>query len=234
LNLGIDKKTQAAGIIYIILAALFIAALITCNLIANKFVTVDLGFKTFRVSAGVIPYPLTFLITDLLSEIYGRKSTTVVVFAGFFASLLVLLILYLGHFFPAIAGSPVSDEYYDVVFQNSWRVILSSMLAYLVAQFVDVRIFHLIKRKTKGRFLWLRNNFSTMFSQLVDTVLVTTVIFFGLESFSFISQLIFDGWLFKVFFAAADTILIYPIVLLFRRYFKLEKGQEIQLWGSKS
>lgn len=224
------NKQKHAGILFLILAALFIAALITCNLVANKFVTVDLGFKTFVVSAGVIPYPLTFLITDILSEIYGRRNTSIVVFSGFFASLLVLLILYLGHIFPAIDGSPVNDLQYETVFQNSWRVISSSMLAYLVAQFVDVRIFHLIKKKTKGRFLWLRNNLSTVFSQLVDTVLVVTVIFWGLKSVDELQPLIGDGWFFKALFAAADTLLIYPLIFFIRRHFKLEVGEEIRIW----
>lgn len=215
---------------YLILAALFIAALISCNLIANKFVSINLGFKTFIVSAGVIPYPLTFLITDLLSEIYGRKNTNRVVFAGLFASLLVLFILFLGHSFPAISNSPVSNEQFDQVFQGSSRVILASMLAYLVAQFIDVRVFHAIKKKTQGKYLWLRNNVSTVFSQLVDTILVTTVLFIGVESFSFIGGLVKDGWLFKAVFAAADTLLIYPLVYLIRRYFKLAKSEEINIW----
>lgn len=225
-----DKKQKHAGFTFVILASLFIAALITCNLIANKFVTVDLGFKTFIVSAGVIPYPLTFLITDILSEIYGRRNTTMVVIAGFVASIMVLGILYFGHIFPAIADSPVSNYEYEVVFQNSWRVISSSMLAYLVAQFVDVRIFHFVKRKSKGRYLWLRNNFSTFFSQLVDTALVTTVIFIGIKSFDEILPLIQDGWFFKVLFAAGDTLLIYPMVYFIRRYFQLKEGEEISVW----
>lgn len=223
-------KQKHAGITYVVLAALFIAALITCNLVANKFVEVDLGFKTFIISAGVIPYPMTFLITDILSEVYGRKNTNIVVFSGFFASLFVLLILYLGHVFPAIASSPVSNEEFDLVFQNSKRVILSSMIAYLTAQFFDVRIFHFIKGKTKGKHLWLRNNFSTIFSQLLDTVLVIGVIFWGLKSFDEMLPLIGDGWLFKSLFAAADTLLIYPIVFGIRKYFRLKPGEEIELW----
>lgn len=218
-----------AGLLFLLLAGLFVAALVTCNLIANKFVTVDLGYKVFRVSAGVLPYPITFLITDILSEIYGRKSTNAVVLSGFVASMLVLLILYLGNAFPALAQSPVSDAQYNQVFQNSWRVIFSSMVAYLVAQFIDVRIFHFWKKRTRGRYLWLRNNFSTVFSQLMDTILVTTVIFAGLESFGYITDLIWDGWLFKVSFAAFDTLLIYPIVFLFRKKFNLQPHQEISL-----
>jgi hypothetical protein len=230
ISLQDPKKHKRAGITFVVLAALFIAALITCNLVANKFVSVDLGFKTFIISAGVIPYPLTFLITDILSEIYGRKNTNIVVFSGFFASLFVLLILYLGHIFPAIDNSPVSNENFDIVFQNSKKVILSSMLAYLSAQFVDVRIFHFIKGKTKGKHLWLRNNFSTIFSQFLDTTLVVGVIFLGELSLSEMLPLIGDGWLFKTLFAATDTLLIYPVVYSLRSYFNLKAGEEIKLW----
>lgn len=212
-----------------VLAALFIASLVTCNLIANKFVLVDLGFTTFKVSAGVLPYPITFLITDLLSEIYGRKKTNVVVASGFVAILLVMFILYLGHAFPAISNSPVSDDAYAVVFRNSWRVLSASMLAYLVAQFLDVRLFHFWKGLTRGKHLWFRNNFSTIFSQLVDTILVTTVLFIGVEDFGFIASLVKDGWMFKAMFALADTALIYPLVYLIRRKFDLKPGEELAI-----
>ncbi|MDR9373890.1 MAG: queuosine precursor transporter [Schleiferiaceae bacterium] len=224
-----NYRPQRALTLYVVLAGLFVAALITCNLIANKFVAVNLGFKTFQISAGVVPYPLTFLVTDILSEIYGRKLTNRVVLAGFFASLLTLLILYLGQTFPAITDSPVSNEQFAAVFQNSWRVIAASMTAYLVAQFIDVRIFHFIKKRTQGRYLWLRNNFSTTFSQLLDTILVTSVLFLGVESLGFISGLILDGWLFKVIFAAADTLLIYPAVAIIRRHLGLKGPQEAAL-----
>ena len=82
--------------LYIILVGIFIASLVTCNLIANKFVEIDLGFYVFTVSAGILPYPITFLVTDILSEIYGRKQTNRVVFSGFIASLFALLFLWLG------------------------------------------------------------------------------------------------------------------------------------------
>lgn len=221
------KGGSQAAFLFLVLAGLFVTSLVTCNLIANKFVSVNMGFKTFEVSAGILPYPLTFLITDILSEVYGRRKTNAVVVTGFFSSVLVLLILYLGQLFPALENSPVTQEEYASVFRNSWRVISASMLAYLTAQFVDVRIFHFWKRKTKGRYLWFRNNFSTMFSQLVDTILVTSVIFVGIASTEFITGLILDGWLFKVLFAAADTLIIYPVVFGIRRYFNLKPAQEI-------
>ncbi len=223
------SRPEEATFLYLLLAGLFIASLVSCNLIANKFVEVDLGFKVFYVSAGVLPYPITFLITDILSEVFGRKKTNKVVLVGFFASVLVLGILLLGHNFPAISSSPVTDNEYEKVFSNSFRIISASMLAYLVAQFIDIRLYHFWKSKTKGKMLWVRNNFSTIFSQLIDTILVTSVIFIGVQDFAFISGLIQDGWLFKVIFAAFDTILIYIIMFFIRRYFKLKIGEEIIL-----
>ena len=138
---------------YIFLSAIFIASLVTCNLIANKFVTVDLGFKVFIVSAGILPYPLTFLVTDLISELYGQKKANLVVFSGFVASMFVLLFLWLGGQFNAISSSIVNDEIYNSVFQNAWRIIAASMIAYLFAQFIDVRIFLFFLMLTNGKHL---------------------------------------------------------------------------------
>ena len=222
-NLNTEKSKK----IYIYLAAIFIAALVVCNLIANKFLTIDLGFKTFIISAGVLPYPITFLITDILSEIYGKKKTARIVWAGFGASLFVLGVLLLAQQFTAIAGSPVDDETFNKVFGNSWRVIFASMTAYLCAQLIDVRIYHFWKEKTAGKHLWLRNNFSTVFSQLVDTTLVVCVLFVGIRSNSEIIQFILDGWLFKMLCAFIDTPLLYAITAFIRNKLGLKFGEEI-------
>ena len=201
---------------YIFLSAIFIASLVTCNLIANKFVTVDLGFKVFIVSAGILPYPLTFLVTDLISELYGQKKANLVVFSGFVASMFVLLFLWLGGQFNAIPSSIVNDEIYNSVFQNAWRIIAASMIAYLFAQFIDVRIFHFWKRLTNGKHLWLRNNGSTIESQLVDTTLVIMILFVGVWESDQIISAIIDGWLFKMLMAAIDTPIIYGIIHLLK------------------
>ena len=223
------QNRQAAERLYYILGALFITALITCNLIANKFVSIDLGFKVFVISAGVLPYPITFLITDILSELYGQKRTTQVVLAGLVASVFVLFILWLGAQFPSIDGSIVDDAMYNAVFQNAWRVIAASMLAYLFAQLIDVRLFHFWKKLTNGKKLWVRNNFSTILSQGVDTTMVVVVLFAGVENWTTMGGYIADGWLFKIIFAAFDTIIIYLIMFWARRYFKLSVGEEIRL-----
>ena len=222
-NLNTEKSKK----IYLYLAATFIAALVVCNLIANKFITIDLGFKTFVISAGVLPYPITFLITDILSEIYGKKKTARIVWAGFGASLFVLGVLLLAQQFTAIAGSPVDDETFNKVFGNSWRVIFASMTAYLCAQLIDVRIYHFWKEKTAGKHLWLRNNFSTVFSQLVDTTLVVCVLFLGVRSHSEIIQFILDGWLFKILCAFIDTPLLYASTAFIRNELDLKFGEEV-------
>ena len=201
---------------YIFLSAIFIASLVTCNLIANKFVTVDLGFKVFIVSAGILLYPLTFLVTDLISELYGQKKANLVVFSGFVASMFVLLFLWLGGQFNAIPSSIVNDDIYNSVFQNAWRIIAASMIAYLFAQFIDVRIFHFWKRLTDGKHLWLRNNGSTIASQLVDTTLVVMILFVGVWESDQIISAIIDGWLFKMLMAAIDTPIIYGIIHLLK------------------
>ena len=205
-------KMKLRDQLYIILVGIFIASLVTCNLIANKFVTVDLGFKVFIVSAGILPYPLTFLVTDLISEIYGQKRANLVVFSGFIASMFVLLFLWLGGQFNAIPSSIVGDETYNNVFQNAWRIIAASMTAYLFAQFVDVRIFHFWKKLTNGKHLWLRNNGSTIASQFIDTTLVVCILFLGVWNEDQIFQAIIDGWLFKMLMAFIDTPIIYGII----------------------
>lgn len=209
-------KMKLKDQLYIVLVGIFIASLITCNLIANKFVTVDLGFKVFIVSAGILPYPLTFLVTDLISEIYGQKRANLVVFSGFIASMFVLLFLWLGGQFNAIPSSIVGDETYNSVFQNAWRIIAASMIAYLFAQFVDVKIFHFWKKLTNGKHLWLRNNGSTVASQLIDTTLVVCILFIGVWNGDQIFQAIIDGWLFKMLMAFIDTPIIYGIVYLLK------------------
>ena len=211
---------------YVVLSAIFIASLITCNLIANKFVTVDLGFKVFIVSAGILPYPLTFLVTDLISELYGQKKANLVVFSGFIASIFVLFFLWLGGQFSSIPSSVVGDSTYDLVFQNAWRIIAASMVAYLFAQFIDVKIFHFWKKLTNGKHLWLRNNGSTIVSQLVDTALVVSILFVGVCDSNQIISAVIDGWLFKMLMAFIDTPIIYGIIHLLKGKIDIAKIEE--------
>ena len=217
--------------IYLILAALFITSLVVSNLIFQKFFSWNFfGIYTFEISVGILPYPLTFLITDLISEIYGKKKANQVVVAGIFASFFSLLIIYASDMVPATSWSPVNNALFTKVFGFSIIAVFSSMIAYLLAQFVDIRIYHFWKKTTKGKHLWLRNNFSTITSQFLDTFSVLFLLCsFGVIEWHLFSKLLLSGFLFKVLVALSDTPFLYIAVYYFRKVFHLKMGEEINL-----
>ncbi len=323
---------------YLFLAGLFLSALVACNLLVYKFFEWTLVFPDwipglggsslafFGLSVGILPYPLTFLATDLMSEIYGKARANLCVLIGFFVSLFVLGYVELGAATKAIRvhgwylpseverapslrvvsdgktlfqtriahpkqqdpvpqwnqafaqtpqktlhaawvdlwrddllaktgkkriridnlgfprgselvldpfqeaslpttlteielpASPVSDDLFKLVFGGTFRAILASMIAYLIAQWFDIQLFHFWKRLTKGKHLWLRNNGSTILSQLVDTSLVVTVLFLGTQNQPLIPGMIIDGWKFKALVALVDTPFFYLGVWAFKRF----------------
>lgn len=221
--------------IYLILAALFIASLVTANLIFKKFVSIDfLGLYTFKISVGVLPYPITFLITDTISEIYGEKKAKWVVTAGIFASIFTLLIVLLATALPAFADSPLSDKVFNEAFGATGVAVGASMLAYLLAQYIDVSVFHFWKKLTQGKHLWLRNNFSTFTSQFVDTAAVVLLLtFFGELQWNDFWMLLFSGFLFKVLVAILDTPILYAVVYGFKKYFKLKINEEVSWYDEE-
>lgn len=210
---------------------MFIAALVASNLIFQKFFYWNpFGLFRFELSVGILPYPITFLITDIISEIYGRKKANQVVIAGIFASFFSMIIILMANYVPAIENSPINNELFTKVFGLSPIAVLASMLAYLFAQFIDIRIFHFWKRKTKGKHLWLRNNFSTFSSQFIDTFTVVFLLCsFEVLPWSLFTSLLISGFLFKVLIAMLDTPILYFIVYLFRKRFNLKIGEEIKL-----
>ncbi|NQV76726.1 MAG: queuosine precursor transporter [Lutibacter sp.] len=225
------KQRSEAFTIYLILTSMFIAALVASNLIFQKFFYWNpLGWFRFELSVGILAYPITFLITDIISEIYGRKKANQVVIAGIFASFFSMIIILIANYTSAIDNSPVNNELFSKVFGLSPIAVLASMLAYLFAQFIDIRIFHFWKRKTKGKHLWLRNNFSTFSSQFIDTLTVLTLLCsFGVLPWSMFKTLLISGFLFKIIIAILDTPVLYFIVYLFRRRFGLKIDEEIKL-----
>jgi len=230
------RDKLAAQRIYILLGALFITSLVVSNLIFQKFFywypfDIEIfGGKLFEISVGILPYPLTFLITDLISEIYGKKRANDIVVVGIFASIFSLLMIYAADAVPATSWSYVDDKTFQTVFGNSMIAVFASMLTYLFAQFVDIQIYHFWKRITKGKHLWLRNNFSTWFSQFVDTfTIVSLLCSFGIIEWANFKGLLVSGFLFKVIVAACDTPFLYLGVYLFRKRFNLKVNEEIDL-----
>lgn len=226
------RDREAAFRLYFILGALFIAALITCNLIFRKFfVWAPFGGNfSFEQSVGILPYPITFLLTDLISEVFGAKRANQVVLAGLFASLFVLLIITIAGAAPATSWSPVNDVQYNHVFGKTALAIGASMAAYLIAQLIDIRVFHFWKRVTNGKMLWVRNNFSTLTSQFVDTCTVIALLCLGGEiKWSLFWVLVINGFLFKSLIALLDTPFFYLGTYLIRRRFRLALGEELKL-----
>ena len=228
------KDKQLANKIYLILAALFIASLVTSNLIFQKFFywyPFDIEIfdtKLFEVSVGLLPYPITFLITDILSEIYGKRKANDVVIAGIFASFFSLLIIYISKEAPATSWSPINDGIFVNVFGAAPLAVLASMLAYLFAQFIDIKVYHFWKQLTQGKHLWLRNNFSTFSSQIIDTLTVLLLLCsFGIIDWTNFLGLFISGVIFKMMIAFLDTPILYLVVFAFRYRFKLKINQEI-------
>lgn len=215
--------------VFLVLAGLFIASLVVCNLIVQKFFLWEpFGIREyFYLSAGILPYPLTFLVTDILSECYGKRRANQVVMSGLVASVFVVAVVWFADRIPSIGGVDVDtgvaiegeqfDHYFHQIFGKTGRAVAASMVAYLFAQLVDIQIFHFWRRLTKGKHLWLRNNGSTVLSQLIDTTLVVSLLFVGTEAQGRIPQMILAGWTFKAGAALLDTPFFYGAVWWFRR-----------------
>ncbi len=186
---------------------------------------------TFALAVGVLPYPLTFLCTDFISELYGRKRANQVVWVGFILNLWVMFILWLGGALPGFepAGEPKTGVFFEVQ-KLAFGAVAASMFAYLVAQLVDVHVFHFWKNLTKGKHLWLRNNGSTLISQLVDTTAVILITHFYAHALPVnddkplwpqLLLFIATGYVFKAICALLDTIPFYAGAAWLTKYLRL-------------
>jgi len=233
--------------VFLVLAGFFLCAMTLLNVIGiTRFV--QLG--PMQLAVGVLAYPLTFLCTDLISELYGRARANFMVTVGLALNFFILAIMWLGNALPAIDagiqppwqtlqlsadvglpdGSTVSEsvELFALIFANTTGAVFASMMAYVLAQYVDVFLFHWIKKKTGNKHLWLRNNGSTIVSQAVDSVTVISVTFgavilAGGMSFEVVVGLMLSNYLFKLFSALADTPIMYVAVHFLRPYLGLEE-----------
>ncbi len=201
--------------VFLVLAGLFLGTLGMLNVLGlTRFLQLGvIGSWPVVVAVGALPYPITFLCTDLISEIWGEQRANQVVWVGLLLNGWVVLILWLGGVLPAMPGT--DDSTFRTLQQLSFGAVGASMVAYLTAQFVDVRLFHFWKQRTKGKALWLRNNGSTLVSQLVDTSAVVLISHYGAHVLPVepdapvlpqLGSFIASGYLFKMLAALADTL----------------------------
>lgn len=231
--------------VFLVLAGFFICAMTLLNLIGiTRFISIG----PMALAVGVLPYPLTFLCTDLISELYGRKRANFVVTLGLCLNFFILAVLYLGAAMPSVppeaippwqqialaepvflpTGGSVEGvvELYSLLLACTSGAVFASMMAYMAAQYCDVQIFHYLKKLTSGRHLWLRNNCSTLISQMVDSIAVVTVTFgaafiAGDMALKTILVLIGSNYLFKMVVALVDTVPFYILTSKLRRYLAL-------------
>lgn len=189
------------------LFAVFIALMIGMNLLGGKITTI-FGFS---VSVAIFMIPITFLITDIVSEVYGKKTATRFVVSGIIALAIIFAFTALSVWLPPNERYPNNDAY-GTIFGSSLRIMVASVIAFTLSQFHDVWSFHFWKEKTKGKFLWLRNNLSTIVSQAIDSLVFLFLAFYKaapLFDFAFIIQLFIPFYIFKIGFAILDTPLVY-------------------------
>ena len=201
--------------VLVVLATLFATCLIVANIIAVKLVSIG----AWIVPAGVIAYPLTFLFTDVISELYGRKIASRVIWVGFGVSVLMVILVFGGGLLPAAPfweGQPA----YQSILGMVPRITLASMIAYLVSQHHDVFAFHFWRQKTRDRFLWLRNNASTMVSQALDSAIFITIAFWGIVPAGTLTNMLLTQYVIKLIIAVLDTPFCYILVGLLRKRVK--------------
>ncbi|MDP6338805.1 MAG: queuosine precursor transporter, partial [Candidatus Marinimicrobia bacterium] len=182
---------------------------------------------TFEISVGILPYPITFLVTDLISELYGKKKADQVVISGLIAAIFVIGLILFADSLPHTEWSPVDSATFNKVFGLFGPAVFASMVAYLTAQFIDIRMFHFWKRLTKGKHLWLRNNASTIVSQFVDTASVLLLLCFAnVLAWDRFLPLLENGFLFKVLIALIDTPIIYGVIHALKGKIEIAPYQE--------
>ena len=200
-NGGIMRELDK-NVVY--LFAVFVTAIIVANITAGIKLVNLFGFI---VPVGFIAYAITFTVTDILGDVYGKEVSYVVVRAGFLANVVMLVLVYLGMALPPL--TPGMQSLYSKALMPTARIVFASMCAYLVSQHHDVWAFHFWKQKTNGKHLWLRNNASTIVSQAIDTVIFITLAFYGVVPTNVLLTMILCQWLWKVIVALCDTPFVY-------------------------
>ena len=235
--------------VFLVLAGVFICAMTMLNILG---ITRFIQLGPLSLAIGVLPYPLTFLCTDLICEMYGKTRANFMVTIGLGLNFFILAVLWLGNLLPSVPaealppwqvlhlaesvslpnGSSVENsvELYQLIYATTTGAVFASMMAYIAAQYCDVQLFHFWKRVTKGKHLWIRNNFSTMISQLVDSFMVILVTFgaaywAGDFTFKALLVLMLSSYAFKFSVAVLDTGPFYLAVYQLRKYLQLEEGE---------
>lgn len=235
--------------LFLFLVGVFLTSLVMGNIIGTtKFITLfsvdlpgwmmtvvpelirDSETYAMTIPAGLLAFPVTFLATDMICELFGRKKAQLVVWLGLFMNVFMLMVMTTAYYLPDTEGVSGGSELFDGVYGFMVGNTIGSMIAYITAQTIDVRLFHFWKNVTKGKHLWLRNNGSTMVSQFVDSAAITSILFFtgnlgeNVTTIGALFVLILNAYAFKFLAALFDTPVCYGIIKLFRNYYEDPDG----------
>lgn len=204
-----DRKALA------LLLSLFIGGLVVAALISSKIIMV----AGFAVPAGVVAYSITFIISDVVSEVWGKECANEIVQCGFITLVMTSAIAWLAVALPA-APFWNGQESFSAVIGSTPRIVAASLVAYLVSQKHDIWLFHFLKSRTNGKYLWLRNNASTVISQLIDSTIFVSIAFWGILP---VGEIILGQWLVKMAIAFIDTPIVYMLCYGIRRKTQLSQ-----------
>ena len=196
-----DRKDR----LYVWITGVFVSALVAGDLIGGKF------FRVWGIdlSVGMIPFPLTFILTDIVNEFYGTEGARRITFVGLGMAVFVFTVINIALALPVSPESPMPQELFARAFGWSSRLYVASLTAYMVGQLIDISIFQIFLRVTGHRFLWLRATGSTVFSQAIDSIVVNFVLLSGTKPLSFVFIAARNGYLVKLVLAVGLTPLIY-------------------------
>jgi uncharacterized integral membrane protein (TIGR00697 family) len=206
-------------VLYLWLAGLFVASLVVADLIGGKL------FRVWGVdlSCGMLAFPITFVLTDVLNEFYGSRLTKRVTYVGLGAAVLAFTVITVALRAPTSPESPLSGPDFERVFGLSARLYIASLSAYILGQLMDIAVFSALRRLTGERLLWLRATGSTLVSQAVDTAVVSVVFYVGLKDWGFIGKMAAASYVMKFVIAVGMTPVIYAVHALVLRVIKVEE-----------
>ncbi len=215
-NTSIQKKTA-------LLLGIFVLALTTANLLGSK-ITVLFGVN---VSVAIFTYPFTFVVTDIIEEVHGKKTSRFFLLVGALSLIVLFALTAISVSLPAAERFAEGAAAYNTTFKHSLRFILASLTAFVISQSHDIWAFEFWKSRTSGRFLWLRNNLSTIASQGVDTFIFMFLAFYQLTdrfTAGFVVELALTYWAIKILFAVIDTPVVYAGVQWLKKDLPEKKG----------
>jgi queuosine precursor transporter len=216
---GMSRK----NVLYLVLSGFFVTNAILAELIGVKLILLPIDLPWLgrpAASIGVIPWPIVLVATDIMNEYFGRDGVKKITFMTLGLIVYCFVIIYAAIQIPAAGFSPVQDDVFSQVFGQSLWIIVGSLTAFLLSQFIDVAVFWFVRERTKGKMLWLRATGSTVVSQMVDSIVVVGVAFWlpgKIKTADFLN-ISLTNYSYKLFIAIAMTPVIYFVHGLIDKY----------------